>query len=138
MALNVVGRWKIEKVLFMDSDLNQSWRPVEDILADDSVEDKDLFYSKALFTEDGRLLMMLEKPEDMSQEEVDEMVASGEMEVYEDYLVYEKFPWKEEDGKILFDSGAKMEVLGEEIPSWIEIKSDGDGILLFTYKLVRD
>ena len=29
------------------------------------------------------------------------MVAAGEMELYDGYLVYEKHPWKEEDGKVL-------------------------------------
>ncbi|MBR4696913.1 MAG: hypothetical protein IKP18_00490 [Candidatus Methanomethylophilaceae archaeon] len=138
MAMNVVGRWKIKEVQMLDSDLNRTWRPVEDVLADDSIDDKALFMSKVMFTEDGRILMMLEKPADMSQEEVDEMVAEGEMELYDGYLVYEKHPWKEEDGKVLFDSGMKGEVFGEAVSPWIEIKGSDDEIFLFSYKLVRD
>ena len=138
MAINVVGRWKIKEVSFMDQDLNKTWRSVEDLLADDSVEDKNLYRSKVMFTEGGEILMMLEKPDDMSQEEVDEMMASGEMEVYESYIVYEKFPWKEEDGRIMFDSGMKGEVFGEAVSPWIEIKGSDDEIFLFSYKLVRD
>ena len=84
------------------------------------------------------VLMMLEKPADMSQEEVDEMVAAGEMELYDGYLVYEKHPWKEEDGKVLFDSGMKGEVFGEAVSPWVEIKGSDDELFLFSYKLVRD
>jgi hypothetical protein len=138
MAINVVGRWKIKEVLFMDPDLNQTWRSVEDLLADESVDDKDLYMSKVMFTEGGEILMMLEKPDDMSQEEVDELIASGEMEAYEDYIVYERFPWKVEDDKIMFDSGTKGEILGMEVSPWVEIKGTDDEVFFMTYKLVRD
>jgi len=138
MAINVVGRWKIKEVLFMDPDLNQTWRSVEDLLADESVDDKDLYMSKVMFTEGGEILMMLEKPDDMSQEEVDELIASGEMEAYEDYIVYEKFPWKVEDDKVMFDSGTKGEILGMEVSPWVEIKGNDDEVFFMTYKLVRD
>ena len=138
MAINVVGRWKIKEVLFMDPDLNQTWRSVEDLLADESVDDKDLYMSKVMFTEGGEILMMLEKPDDMSQEEVDELIASGEMEAYEDYIVYEKFPWKVEDDKVMFDSGTKGEVLDMEVSPWVEIKGTDDEVFFMTYKLVRD
>jgi len=138
MAINVVGRWKIKEVLFMDPDLNQTWRSVEDLLADESVDDKDLYMSKVMFTEGGEILMMLEKPDDMSQEEVDELIASGEMEAYEDYIVYEKFPWKVEDDKVMFDSGTKGEVLDMEVSPWAEIKGNDDEVFFMTYKLVRD
>ncbi len=138
MAINVVGRWKIKEVLFMDPDLNQTWRSVEDLLADESVDDKELYMSKVMFTEGGEILMMLEKPDDMSQEEVDELIASGEMEAYEDYIVYERFPWKVEDDKIMFDSGTKGEILGMEVSPWVEIKGTDDEVFFMTYKLVRD
>jgi len=138
MAINVVGRWKIKEVLFMDPDLNQTWRSVEDLLADESVDDKDLYMSKVMFTEGGEILMMLEKPDDMSQEEVDELIASGEMEAYEDYIVYEKFPWKVEDDKVMFDSGTKGEILGMEVSPWVEIKGNDDEVFFMTYKLVKD
>ena len=68
----------------------------------------------------------------------DEMVAAGEMELYDGYLVYEKHPWKEEDGKVLFDSGMKGEVFGEAVSPWVEIKGSDDELFLFSYKLVRD
>ena len=138
MAIDVVGRWRIKEALVMDSDLNKTWRSVEDIMADDSIDDKNIYLSKAEFLENGRLLMMLEKPDDISQEEIDEMVSSGEMELYGDYLVYEMFPWKVEDGKIMFDTGTKGEFLGEEVSPWAEITGNDEEILLFTYKLVRD
>jgi len=94
--------------------------------------------SKVMFTEGGEILMMLEKPDDMSQEEVDELIASGEMEAYEDYIVYEKFPWKVEDDKVMFDSGTKGEILGMEVSPWVEIKGNDDEVFFMTYKLVKD
>ena len=45
---------------------------------------------------------------------------------------------KEEDGKLLYDTQAKAEVLGEKLSSWVEIKPTADGIELMAYRLVKE
>ncbi len=138
MAPNVLGIWKIKASLCYDDDMKQSWRTVEDLLADDSVEDKDSYKSVFVFNEDGYLLSAVPTPDDMTKEEVDEMVAAGEVEKFGDrYLVVEKHRWKEEDGKIYYDSGTTGEFLGEEVSPWIEIAGTDEELEFLMYKLVR-
>ena len=42
------------------------------------------------------------------------------------------------DGKLLYDTQAKAEVLGEKLSSWVEIKPTADGIELMAYRLVKE
>ncbi len=138
MTIDVSGVWKIKEACLLDSDLNEVWRTVEDIMADDSIEDKALYNSVAVFRDDGELCMAMPIPDDMSEEEIKELVEEEGFErCGKDYLIYEKYPWKEEDGKILYDSGARGEVLGEEISPWEEITGTGGEIIFSSYKLVK-
>ncbi|MBR6872636.1 MAG: hypothetical protein IKN17_03905 [Ruminococcus sp.] len=139
--MNVVGLWKIAKAdKFDPSVLGLVEADVEDILADPefSEEDKSLYLAKILFTEDGQILTLMDIPEDMPKEELDELVASGEFELYEDKLVIEKKQWKEENGVIKFDSGEKGEVLGEAVDPWREIPETEYGIKYANFGLVKE
>ncbi|MDO4842178.1 MAG: hypothetical protein Q3982_05825 [Phoenicibacter congonensis] len=92
-----------------------------------------------IFTEDGRALTTFALPEDMPKEELDELLASGEMKLYDDStMILEEKAWKEEDGKLFYDTEAKAEVLGEKLSSWVSIKQTADGIELLMYRLVKE
>jgi len=138
MAPNVIGTWKIKASLCYDDDMKSTWRSVEDLLADDSVDDKDSYKSIFVFDEDGYLLSAVPIPDDMTKEEVDEMVAAGEVERFgDDYLVVEKHRWEEKDGKIYYDSGTTGEFLGEEVSPWVEIPGTDEELEFLLYKIVR-
>jgi hypothetical protein len=114
---------------------------VEDILADPNIDDGDkkMLYVKFLFDEDGWVKTLMDIPEDLPKQDLDEMLASGEFELQDDKLVIEKKEWKQEDGKIKFNSGVKGEVLGEAVDPWEEITENADGSIKFlTYTLARD
>ncbi len=53
-------------------------------------------------------------------------------------MLLEEKAWKEENGKLFFDTGEKGDVLGEEVSSWKEIKEIEDGIEVETFRLVRE
>lgn len=75
----------------------------------------------------------------MPKEELDELLASGEMKLYDDStMILEEKAWKEEDGKLFYDTEAKAEVLGEKLSSWVSIKQTADGIELLMYRLVKE
>ena len=80
------------------------------------------------FTEDGKVLNLSPIPEDLSQEEIDEVIESGEYELYEGYIKLTEYRWKTEHGKYYLDTNIRGEVLGEEVSPWEEI-SVVDGIM---------
>lgn len=140
--MNVVGLWKIKKAVQFDAaTMKMVEKDVDAIIADSSIPDdeKKMLYAKFLFTEDGWIKTLFPIPEDMPKEELDEMLESGEMELYGDsFLVIEKKGWKEEDGKLKFDTGTKGEVMGEAVDSWAEIKETEYGIMLMVYGLEKE
>ena len=86
-------------------------------------------YSSVLdFTEDSRVLNLSPIPEDLSQEELDEVIENCEYELYEGYIKLTEYRWKTENGKYYLDTNIQGEVLGEEVSPWEEI-SVVDGIM---------
>lgn len=134
------GLYKIKEILKFDENFNKVWVDSETVMADEESDgsDKRMLASLFDFRDDGYVQMLMPLPDDVSKEEADAAVASGEIVLDENnMLVLEKHPWKYEDGKILYDTGIKGEVLREKVSSWIEI-TDTDGVLeLFTYRLVK-
>ena len=90
------------------------------------------------FTEDGRVLNLAPIPEELSQEDIDEAVKSGEMELYDGYIKLSEYRWKAEDGKYYFDTHIKGEFLGEELSSWVEIPVIDGKIEILTSRIVKD
>ena len=91
------------------------------------------------FTEDGRVLNLSPIPEDLSQEELDEVVENCEYELYEGYIKLAEYSWKTENGKYYFvDPHIKGEILGDEVPSCVELNIV-DGVMdLTTLRIVKD
>lgn len=141
LKMNVVGTWKIKSAMQWDAKaMGLVEKNVEDILADPNLDDGDkkMLYAQFLFTEDGWVKTLMDIPEDMPKEELDELLASGEFEVLDNKLVLEKKEWKEEDGKIKFNTGVKGEALGKAVDPWTEITENADGsIKLITYTLEK-
>ena len=73
------------------------------------------------FTEDGRVLNLAPLPDGVSQEEIDEAVKAGQIELYDGYMKLTEYNWKTENGKNYLDTRIKGEVLGEEVSPWEEI-----------------
>jgi len=140
--MEIIGKWNIaETQVFNSKTLKLDWRSAADILADENAEDyvkESLAYSY-IFTEDGKVLVVMPIPADVPKEEIEAEAASGELTLYDgSTMILEEKAWKEEDGKFFFDSEAKGEVLGEEVSSWVEIKETADGIELMTYRLTKE
>ena len=137
--MSLVGRWKIVEAIRFNENFEPEWAPIEEILADEELEpeDKIIFSSFMDFTEDGRVLNLSPIPEDLSQEEIDEVVENFEYELYDGYIKLTEYSWKTENGKYYLDTNIKGEVLGEEVSSWAEI-SDIDGkIEILTVRVVK-
>ncbi len=139
--MNVIGTWKIKEVLKFTEDFQRVWTDVETVLANPETDesDKRMLRSKVVFGEDGFIHMVMPIPEGISQQEVDEAVASGELKRFGDNLIeYEQYEWKEENGQTMFNTGIKGEVLGEKISPWDKIEEQDGFLRFFTYHLVKE
>lgn len=139
--MNLIGKWHIvESMQFNNEKECFEWAKVSDILAQEDV-DRDmvlLLNAVALFEEDGNLVFLAPLPEDVTQEEIDEAVAAGEIQLRDGKMIIQQNHWKTEDGKNLADTGAEGEVLGEAVGPWEEIKEiDEDTIEMTMFRLKR-
>ena len=75
---------------------------------------------------------------DTPKEELDAAAAAGELELCGDMIILERKRWKEEDGKLLYDTGVKGEVLGEAVSPWVEVKFADDMMELPMMRLIRE
>ena len=134
------GLWKLKEVLSFNENFERVWKSVDELLADENTDpsDKKLYSMVIEFADDGFVKMMMPIPDGVSQEEIDEALSSGELELYGDnMMVFEKHPWKEENGKVKYDTGVKGEVFGESVDPWDEIREEDGMIRMLTYHLVR-
>lgn len=138
--MNLIGTWSIvESMQFNEETERFEWVKVSDILAQEDVDEDMvmLLNAIAIFEEDGNLIFLSPLPDGISQEEIDEAVAAGEVELRDGKMVTQQNHWKTEDGKNLADTGAEGEVLGEEVGPWEEIKEIDDNTIEMTMFRLR-
>lgn len=137
--MSLVGRWKIVEAIRFNENFEQEWVPVETILADEDLDpqDKSMYSSVMDFTEDGRVLNLAPLLDGVSQEEIDEAVKAGQIELYDGYMKLTEYNWKTENGKYYFDTHIKGEVLGEEVSSWMEIPIIDGKIEIMTFRIAK-
>lgn len=121
---DVVGQWKVSAVL-SGVDGTLKWVTREEA---EQIEDFDLsmFDTITEFRPDGTVCDLIRIPQGMLQEEIDNAVAGG-YELAGDFLVAGKHAWKEENGKIFYNTNITGEIFGEELSPWAEIAEDADG-----------
>lgn len=139
MTMNLIGKWQIAETLqFNEEKSCFDWTKVSDILSQEDV-DKDmimLLNAVVVFESDGNLTFMSPLPEGVTQEEIDEAVAAGEIQLRDGKMITQQNHWKTENGKNLADTGAEGEVLGEKVGPWEEIKEvDDNTIELMMFRL---
>ena len=84
------------------------------------------------FTDDHRVVNWMKLPEGVSEEDIKEAVAAGEIgEVRDGMFVASEKEWKALDGKYYYDTGEHREVFGEVKSPWDELKIAEDGTMLF-------
>lgn len=122
--MKYIGKWEVSAVLsFVDGKIK--WVTREEA---NSIKDFDLsLFSPIMeFAPDGTVLTLYRIPEGMPQKEIDEAVSRGAV-VAGDFLAMEKHEWKEDGGKILYNTQIVGEFLGEEVSPWAEITEDENG-----------
>ncbi|MBR6044100.1 MAG: hypothetical protein IKP47_00545 [Ruminococcus sp.] len=136
--MDIRGTWNLYRLMTRDENLNIIWKSVEEYLADPNIDDdfKKGVDGNQLVIDDEFINFLAKIPEGVSQEEIDEALASGELKLFSDNLMLvEKKGWKDDNGVLKFDTGAKGEVMGEPIDPWSPIKFTDDGLIeLMVYR----
>ncbi len=122
--MNPIGQWKVSALLSA-ADGEMKWVTREEA---EKIEDFDLSMFDAIteFRPDGTVCDLIRIPQGTPQAEIDKAVAEG-CEVAGDCIVAGKHAWKEEDGKILYNTNITGEIFDEELSPWAEIEADADG-----------
>ena len=127
MYMDVRGVWKVKEVHVPTPDGEKVFtpdNPPEDERFEGAVE---MMQYRTEFTEDGTLNTLMFVPEEMREE-----AAKHGAVVREDgYAAVESTVWKEENGKIYYDTEIEGEVLGEKVDSFAEIPVTEDGCLQY-------
>ena len=125
--MDIRGIWKVKKIRVPTPDGETVFTP-DNPPADERFEGSaELMQCRAEFAEDGVLNTLMFVPEDMREE-----AAKHGAVVREDgYTAIESTVWKEENGKIYYDTKIEGEVLGEPVDSFSEIPVTEDGCLLY-------
>lgn len=131
--MNIIGKWKI-KEFHIPNPMN-----LEDpskaicIYTPETLPDEEEYEDFAQmartffeFTPEGRLDTLMPIPADMYEE-----VQKEGLEIRNGFAVIKSTTWKEQDGKLFYDSEIQGEVLGEAVDSFLEIKVLPDGCLLY-------
>ena len=125
--MDVRGVWKVKEVHVPTPAGEQGFppdNPPEDERFEGAVE---MMQYRTEFAEDGVLNTLMFVPEEMREE-----AAKHGAVVREDgYAAVESTVWKEENGKIYYDTEIEGEVLGEKVDSFAEIPVTEDGCLQY-------
>ena len=125
--MDVLGVWKVKEVHVPTPDGEKVFtpdNPPEDERFEGAVE---MMQYRTEFAEDGMLNTLMFVPEEMREE-----AAKHGAVVREDgYAAIESTTWKEENGKLYYDTKIEGEVLGEKVDSFAEIPVTEDGCLLY-------
>ena len=125
--MDIRGVWKVKEVHVPTPDGEKVFtpdNPPEDERFEGAVE---MMQYRTEFAEDGTLNTLMFVPEDKRGE-----AAKHGAVVREDgYAAVESTLWKEENGKIYYDTEIEGEVLGEKVDSFAEIPVTEDGCLQY-------
>ncbi len=135
--MDIIGTWKINKILRM-GDGSFEWKTREEIEGADPKDADQTFGMMMVFEEGGKVFTVLPIPAGVTQEQIDAAVAAGEIKLFGDGLISAgESEWREVDGKILYKTPHRGEVLGEEANPWVELREADDGFEMMFFRYIR-
>lgn len=136
---DLLGKWRVAEIMMFDEKSSDFvWEKVEDIVKKPDIDVEYLHSTKTIMDfESDKIYFLSPIPEGVTQEEIDEAVAEGELTIRDGMACPESYDWKIEDGKAYFNSGVEGEVLDEEVSPWVEIEEVGDMIEMLSFRLIK-
>ncbi len=134
-----IGKWRVAEMLwYNDKKEDFEWLHVEDFLSKPDIDTEYVHAAKTIVEfDESKIYLLVPIPEGVTQEEIDEAVKSGEIQLKDGLMFAECYDWKIENGKAYFDTQEEAEVLGEIVSPWHEIEEVGDMIELQTFRLEK-
>ncbi len=140
MTDSIIGRWKIQALRLFNDRYEQIWVEAPAILADkDHIDsDKKMLQMDILFTEDGFIKMLMPVPEDIPPEEITAAVQSGELTLYDEKtMLLHAFPYRYDNGKLLYDTGFGGSGAEGQENFWEEIIQENGMLQWMRYRLQK-
>ena len=130
--MNYIGNWKFHSIGVMREDkieyisgeeyLKEPMPYIDETdqeaVADEIRERKIAIAMQIKICEGGKLYLLTPIPEGAPQEELDAVLASGELMLVDGMLCEHPVEWKERNGELWYDTGMEGEVMGEAADSW--------------------
>jgi len=145
--MSYVGKWVFHAIGVMNEDCEMVFLNAEaylnspmpyidesdpEAVADELKERQQTVGGKIAVCEDGKLYLLMPLPEGVSDEEVDQAVKAGEIQLYDGMLTDGPRAWEERDGALWLEVGEGMSEDG-----WIKISDDDGNLLLMTTQYVK-
>ena len=130
----LIGKWTVAQILHFDEEKGMVWADAAELLAtDDDKETQMMLKTVVLIADDGTITLLSPLPEDISQEEINEALASGDLVLRDGMMLVGENHWKVENGKNMADTGLEGEVLGEQVGPWEEVKEIEGGLIQMAF-----
>lgn len=85
---------------YLDSPMCYIDETDSEAVEDEMKERRQLVNGQLSICEDGKMYMLLPFPESVSQAEIDEAVAAGEIKIYDGMMTQDPFDWEERNGEL--------------------------------------
>ena len=134
-----IGKWRVAQMLwYNDKKEDFEWLKVDEFLAKPDIDKEYFTAAKSIMEFDNdKIYLLAPIPEGVTQEEIDEAVKEGELQLKDGMMYAECYDWKIENGKAYFDTQEEGEVLDEQVSPWHEIEEIGDMIEIMTFRFVK-
>jgi len=150
----IVGRWKVYKSMaFVGEDVGMFTRPEVEAQLDKDIAEGNLPASRRSdklmaftmiyeFTDDYKINVYTPIPPDVSKEEIEEAIASGEVKVVDGMIIDgdRAMTWKAVNGEYYYDSGephACGDDDDEQTTTWEKITPDSEGHMDFRMAILE-
>ncbi len=150
--MSYLGKWVLKSVTAFDEDFNQIEMTPEEYINspmpyidetdeaavyDEIRERKSMAAMQLKVCEDGKFYPLTPIPEGVSQQEIDEALAGGEIRLEDGMLSTDVMDWEERDGEFWFNSGMEGETFGEPVDPWVKASNDDGTISFMTFKFMK-
>lgn len=128
--MNIIGKWKIIKILIMTKDFDRLMCPIDEIknnVSEDMLSDYlDMASTELEFLPDGTMNTIRCLTDEQAKQAAEEGI-----ELVDGNKFVESTEWKEENGEYFYYSGNQGEIMGEAVSPYEKLTFDENGCLKF-------
>jgi len=149
--MNYIGTWKFHSIGVMHGDelvylsaeeyMKEPMPYIDetdpDAVADELRERKIAVDMQVKICEGGQLFLLTPIPEGAPKEELEAVLASGDLMLVDGMLTEHPVAWEERDGELWYDTGIEGEVFGEPADSWVKAMDENGFFVCMTTRFAK-